>query len=160
MTLQEMERMESDLRARYSDPDTLLDATINAVMRALCVPAKLLGYRYIFLAVRFIRTRPPLLRATTKKELYPYIEKCMDTAMPMIRRTMHYAIERAWKRADPEVLYSYLGLRGKNLNDPPGNIEYVYLIAERVRLIIGDPAWEEHYQQVLAEVRERYPWLN
>ena len=160
MTLDEMKKMEDELRSRYSNEDALLDATINAVMRALCVPAKLLGYRYIFLAVRFIRTRPPLLRSPTKKELYPYIERCMNTTKPMIMRTMHYAIERAWKRADPEVLYSYLGLRGKNLKDPPGNIEYVYLIAERVRLIIGDPMWEEHYQRVMAEAKKIYPWLN
>lgn len=160
MTLNEMCEMEEALRSRYSNPDVLLDATINAVMRALCVPAKLLGYRYIFLAVRFIRTRPPLQRSTAKKDLYPYIEKCMNTTKPMIMRTMHYAIERAWKRADPEVLYSYLGLRGKNLKDAPGNLEFVYLIAERVRLIIGDPAWEEHYQRVIAEAKQLYPWLN
>ncbi len=160
MTLDEMHEMEDDLRARYSDEDALLDATINAVMRALCVPAKLLGYRYIFLAVRFIRTRPPLLRSTTKKELYPYLEQCMNTTKPMIMRTMHYAIERAWKRADPDVRYSYLGLRGKNLKDPPGNIEYVYLIAERVRMIIGDPMWEEHYERVMERARKIYPWLN
>ena len=160
MTLKEMHEMEDSLRERYSDEDSLLNATINAVMRALCVPAKLLGYRYIFLAVRFIYTRPPLLRNTTKKELYPYIERCMNTTKPMIMRTMHYAVERAWKRADPEVLYSYLGLRGKNLKDPPGNIEFVYLIAERVRLIIGDPAWEEHYERVMAELRQIYSWLN
>ena len=67
MTMEEMQEMEDMLRSRYSDPDALLDATINAVMRALCVPAKLLGYRYIFLAARFIRTRPPELRSTAKK---------------------------------------------------------------------------------------------
>ena len=160
MTLEEMTEMEETLRSKYSDPDALLDATINAVMRTLCVPAKLLGYRYIFLAARFIRTRPPLLRSTTKKELYPYLEQCMNTTKPMIMRTMHYAIERAWKRADPEVLYSYLGLRGRNLKDPPGNLEFVYLIAERVRMIIGDPMWEEHYRRVMAEAKQIYPWLN
>lgn len=159
MTLEEMERMEESLRAKYSD-DELLDATINAVMRALCVPAKLLGYRYIFLAARFIRTRPPELRSTTKKELYPYIERCMHTSTPMIQRTMRYAIGCAWKRADPDVLYSYLGLRGKKLKDPPGNLEFVYLVAERVRLIIGDPLWEEHYRRVMEEAKKQYAWLN
>ena len=160
MTMEEMEQMEYELRSVYSDPDVLLNATINAVMRALCVPAKLLGYRYIFLAVRFIRTRPPKLRSTTKKELYPYIEHCMNTTKPMIMRTMHYAIERAWERADPDVLYSYLGLRGKNRKDPPSNLEFVYLIAERVRLIIGDPLWEEHCRNVMSEIGKRHPWLN
>ncbi len=160
MTLEEMERMEAELRSRYRDPDALLNATINTIMRTLCVSAKLLGYRYIFLAVRFIRTRPPELRSTTKKELYPYIESCMNTTKPMIMRTMHYAIEQAWKRADPEILYSYLGLRGKNLKEPPSNIEFVFLVAERVRLIIGDPQWEEHYERILAEARKRYPWIN
>ena len=160
MTMEEMQEMEDALRSVYHDYDALLNGTINAVMHALCVPAKLLGYRYIFLAVRFIRTRPPKLRSTTKKELYPYIEQCMNTTKPMIMRTMHYAIEQAWERADPDVLYSYLGLRGKNRKDPPSNLEFVYLIAERVRLIIGDPLWEEHYQRVLKEIRKKYPWLN
>ncbi len=160
MTMEEMQEMEDALRSVYHDQDALLNGTINAVMHALCVPAKLLGYRYIFLAVRFIRTRPPKLRSTTKKELYPYIEQCMHTTKPMIMRTMHYAIEQAWERADPDVLYSYLGLRGKNRKDPPSNLEFVYLIAERVRLIIGDPLWEEHYQRVLADMRKKYPWLN
>ena len=66
----------------------------------------------------------------------------------------HTPIEKAWKRADPAVLYSYLGLRGKRLNDPPGNIEFVYLVAERVRLIIGDPMWEEYYQRIAAEIKK------
>ena len=160
MTMTEMEQMEDELRSAYPDPDALLNATINTIMRTLGVSAKLLGYRYIFLAVRFIRTRPPKLRSTTKKELYPYIEKCMKTTKPMIMRTMHYAITHAWKRADPDILYSYLGLRGKNLKDPPSNLEFVYLVAERVRLIIGDPMWEEHYQQVMQEIGKRFSWLN
>lgn len=160
MTLKELYDMEDDLRSRYSDPDALLDATINAVMRALCVPAKLLGYRYIFVAARFIRTRPPLERRKAKKDLYPYLEQRMHSKTPMIMRTMHYAIVKAWKRADPDVLYSYLGLRGKRLDDPPGNIEFVYLVAERVRLILGDPEWEAYYQSYMAEARKRYPWLN
>lgn len=160
MTLEEMDSLEAELRSVYTDQDALLDATINTIMRTLGVSAKLLGYRYIFLAVRFIRTRPPKLRSTTKHEIYPYIEQCMHTTTPMIKRTMHYAITHAWKRADPDVLYSYLGLRGKNLKDPPTNMEFVYLVAERVRLIIGDPLWEEHYQRVMAEMRKRFAWLN
>ena len=158
--MKEMEQMEESLRSVYSDPDTLLNATINTIMRALGVSAKHLGYRYIFLAVRFIRTRPPKLRSTTKHELYPFIEQSMNTTKPMIMRTMHYAIVHAWNRADPEILYSYLGLRGKNLKNPPTNLEFIYLVAERVRLIIGDPMWEEHYQSVMAEARKRYSWLN
>ena len=35
MTMEEMEQMEYELRSVYSDPDVLLNATINAVMRAL-----------------------------------------------------------------------------------------------------------------------------
>ncbi len=160
MSIEEMEQMEEELRAIYPDEDSLLNGTINTIMLTLGVPAKLLGYRYIFLAVRFIRTRPPQLRSTTKKELYPYLAEVSGSTKPMIERTMRYAIAQAWRRADPDILYSYLGLRGKNLKDPPTNIEYVYLIAERVRLIIGDPLWEEHYQRVMAGLRNRYAWLN
>lgn len=160
MTLEEMHELEDRLRSVYIDEDALLNATINTVMRTLGFSAKLLGYRYIFLAVRFIRTRAPELRLTTKKELYPYLENCVHSAKPMIMRTIHYAIVHAWNRADPEILYSYLGLRGKNLKEPPANMEYIYLIAERVRLIIGDPKWEEYYERMKNELAKEYPWLN
>lgn len=138
MTLTEMHEMEDELRGEYIDEDTLLNATINAVMRRLGVPAHYLGYRYIFLAVRYIRTQPQEKRSETKRDLYPYLEACVHSPTPMIHRTIHYAVTRAWQRADPEILYSYVGLRGKNLKDPPGNIEFIYLVAERVRLILGD----------------------
>ncbi len=160
MTLSEMHRMEDDLRASYTDEDALLNATINAVMRKLGVPAHYLGYHYIFLAVQYIRTQPPEKRSETKRNLYPYLESTVGSPTPMIHRTMHYAITRAWQRADPEVLYSYLGLRGKNLKDPPGNIEFVYLVAERVRLIIGDPKWEAYYENRKEELQRQYSWLN
>ncbi len=160
MTLQEMHDLEDELRAVYTDEDSLLNATINTVMRTLGVSAKLLGYRYIFLAVRYIRTQPPELRRETKKGFYPYLESLVHSPKPMIQRTMRYAISHAWNRADPDILYSYLGLRGKNLKEPPGIIEYVYLIAERVRLIIGDQKWEDYYQKIKKELLEQYHWLG
>ena len=160
MTMQEMHDLEDELRSIYTDEDSLLNATINTVMRTLGVSAKHLGYQYIFLAARYIRTQPPELSKETKKGLYPYLESVVHSPIPMIQRTMHYAICYAWNRADPKVLYSYLGLRGKNLKEPPGNIEYVYLIAERVRLIIGDQKWEDYYQKIKKELLEKYHWLD
>ena len=160
MNIEEMEQMENQMRSVYADPEVLQNAMINAVMRALSVPVKLLGYRYIFLAVRFILTRPQKLRPETKKDLYPFIEESMHTTKPMIMRTMHYAIEQAWERADPDVLFSYFGLRSRNRKVPPLNLEYTYLIAERVRLIVGDSLREEHQTRVIPELRKQYPWLN
>lgn len=121
--------------------EALTDATINAVMRALCVPTKLLGYRYIFFAVRTIRTEPDRDRAA-RRDMYAEIGSCMGTTRPMISRTIRYAVGQAWKHAAPEVLTSYLGSRGRNRKDPPGNIEFIYMVAERVRLILGAPLWE------------------
>ena len=90
--------------------EALTDATINAVMRALCVPTKLLGYRYIFFAVRTIRTEPDRDRAA-RRDMYAEIGSCMGTTRPMISRTIRYAVGQAWKHAAPEVLTSYLGSR-------------------------------------------------
>lgn len=157
MTLAEMHAMEDELRSVYDDEDALLNATINAVMRKLCVPAHFLGYQYIFLAVRYIRTQPPEKRNETKRNLYPYLESCVHSPTPMIHRTIHYAVTRAWQRADPEILYSYVGLRGKNLKDPPGNIEFIYLVAERVRLIIGDPNWFDSDEERNATSKSSIP---
>ncbi len=136
------------------------DATINAVMRALRVSPKLLGYRYIFLAAHLILTARPLDRMRVRRDLYAMIGETMGTTKPMIIRSVRYAISQAWKAADPEVLRSYLGGVAGSLREPPGNIEYIYLVAERVRLIVGDPLEEAFRKEAERRLASRFPWLN
>ncbi|MBR0507564.1 MAG: sporulation initiation factor Spo0A C-terminal domain-containing protein [Clostridia bacterium] len=152
MTDEEFFAVTDKLYAMYDNNDALLNAAINVTLQALAVPAQLLGYRYLFLAVRYIRTRPAGSHPAISKEIYPYVAKEMETNPAMVERSIRYAIAKGWSRADPDTLYSYIGLRGRNLRYPPTNGEYIYLVAERVRLFIGDPTGEARYQRILREM--------
>lgn len=155
MEYDELIDLSERFHSRYRDPDALLDAVINATLCALCVPANLLGYRYLFLAVRYIR-KTQERRLNMLRDIYPYVADLTGTNPAMAERAMRYAISCAWKRADPEVLYSYLGLRGRDLKNAPTNVEFLYLVAERVRLITGDPENEERFMRLMEEARKRF----
>lgn len=152
MTDEEFYAVTDRLYAMYDNNDALLNAAINVTLQALAVPPQLLGYRYLFLAVRYIRTQPAGTHPAVSKEIYPYVAAQMETNPAMVERSIRYAIAKGWSRADPEKLYSYIGLRGRNLRYPPTNGEYIYLVAERVRLFIGDPTGEARYRRILREM--------
>lgn len=156
MTVEEWEEVYAQFEDLYDDREALLDAVTDATLHALRVPVKLLGYQYLFLGARYILSRPSNEHPKMLKDIYPYIAGCVNSNRPMIERAMHYAISCAWKRADPDVMYSYLGLRGRDLKNPPTNVEFLYLIAERVRLIVGDPEGEERFMQMLHRAEERF----
>ena len=160
MKLEETERLYEKFSAAYPDREDLLDAVTDATLDALRVPRKLLGYRYLFLAVRYILSGSDDPHPGMLAKVYPYVARCTGTSRVMAERAMHYAIGCAWKRADPEVLVSYLGLRGADRSDPPTNVEFIYLVAERVRLIAGDPAGEERLLRMIAEAERRFAVLS
>ncbi|MBQ6077561.1 MAG: sporulation initiation factor Spo0A C-terminal domain-containing protein [Clostridia bacterium] len=156
MTDEEREAVYAQFADLQDDREALLDAVTDATLHALRVPVKLLGYQYIFLGARYILSRPSNEHPTMLKEIYPYVAVRVSSNRVMVERAMHYAICCAWKRADPDIMYSYLGLRGRDLKNPPTNVEFLYLIAERVRLIVGDPEGEERYQRMKREAERRF----
>ena len=156
MTDEEREAVYAQFADLQDDREALLDAVTDATLHALRVPVKLLGYQYIFLGARYILSRPSNEHPTMLKEIYPYVAVRVSSNRVMVERAMHYAISCAWKRADPDIMYSYLGLRGRDLKNPPTNVEFLYLIAERVRLIVGDPEGEERYQRMKREAERRF----
>ena len=160
MMLEDTERLYARLVSEQTDRETLLDAMTDATLDALRVPRRLLGFHYLFLAVRFILSEPSYSRPGMLAKVYPYVAKCTGTSRVMAERAMHYAIGCAWKRAEPNVLTSYLGLRGADRNDPPTNVEFVYLVAERVRLIVGDPDSEARFLRMLSEAERRFRARN
>lgn len=160
MTLEETERLERAFAERYPDREEMLDAVTDATLETLRTPRKLLGYRYLFLAIRYVLSQPSDTRPGMLSEIYPYVAKCVGTSRVMAERAMHYAICCAWKRAEPDVLYSYLGLRGADLKNPPTNVEFIYLVAERVRLIAGDPEGEMRFLRMLSEAELRFGSRN
>ena len=156
MTLSETEKLYAAYSERYPDREEMIDAVTDATLDALRVPRKLLGYGYLFLAVRYLLSRPSGEHPGMLKDVYPYVAKQTGTSRVMAERAMHYAIIRAWKLAPPDVLLSYLGLRGADLKNPPTNVEFVYLAAERVRLIVGDPEGEAHFLRMLDALERRF----
>ena len=149
MTLSEVEHLERVFSERYPDREEMIDAVTDAVLETLRVPRKLLGFGYLFLAVRYLLSRPSYEHPSMLHAVYPYVAENAGTGCVMAERAMRYAIAKAWKLAPPDVLINYLGLRGADLKNPPTNVEFVYLVAERVRLIVGDPEGEERFLRIL-----------
>ena len=156
MTTEQWEEIYAKYEWLSDNREAFLDALTDATLHALRVPVKLLGYRYLFLGVRFILSKPSNEHPKMLRDIYPYISEQAHTNRVMADRAMRYAVDCAWKRADPDVLYSYLGLRGKDLRNSPTNIEFLYLVAERVRLIAGDPEGEERFQRMRREAERRF----
>lgn len=160
MTPEETERLRRMYTHTGMNREEMLDAVTDATLEALRVPRKLLGYRYLFLAVRYLLSLPHHAHPGMLTEVYPYVAKLSGTSRVMAERAMHYAIGCAWKRAEREVLHSYLGARGVDTQNPPTNVEFVYLVAERVRLIVGDPEEEERFLCMLTELERRVAAAN
>ena len=156
MTLAETERLYREYSERYPDREEMIDAVTDAALDALCVPRKLLGFTYLFLAVRYLLSRPSYEHPGMLHEVYPYVAQQAGIGCVMAERAMRYAIAKAWKLAPPDVLTSYLGLRGADLGNPPTNVEFVYLVAERVRLIVGDPEGEARFLEMLDALDRRF----
>lgn len=151
MTSEKTKRPEREYSERCPDREEMIDAVTDAVLETLCVPRKLIGFGYLFLAARYILSRPSYEHPSMLHEIYPYVAQNVGTSRVMVERAMRYAIAKAWKLAPPDVLVNYLGLRGADLKNPPTNVEYVYLVAERVRLIVGDPEGDQRSLRVLEE---------
>lgn len=121
-----------------SESDALLDAVTDAALESLCVPRRLLGYGYLFVAVRYLASCPYYAHPSMLKDVYPHVARCAGTGRVMAERAIRYAIERAWRDAPETVRASYIGQCGAQLQAPPTNAEFIYMVAERVRLICGE----------------------
>lgn len=104
---------------------------ITNTLKDLGIPASLLGYKYITLAVEISIDDPECLRSTVKR-LYPMIAKEFQVKWQNVERAIRTAIEICCVRGDNEKLISlfrnsYSACRGK-----PTNKEFIATLADYI----------------------------
>jgi len=105
---------------------------IEFTLLEMGAPANQLGFKYLCDGVQLALDDPEYLREMTGR-LYPEVAKINGTTPPGAERNMRHAIETAFQRCDPEVIYKYFG----NSIDPdkckPTNSEFIATVALALR---------------------------
>ena len=115
--------------------DYELEEYIAEVMLDMGVPVHLKGYHYLREAILLSVKDMDLVSSVTKL-LYPAVAKHFKTTDQKVERAIRNAIEVSWTRGNIdtfESLFGYSVVQGKNR---PTNSEYIFRIADKVRLDI------------------------
>jgi len=112
---------------------------ITETLRELGVPAHIKGYTYIREAIKMVVKNQDLLGQITK-ELYPGIAQKFQTTPSRVERAIRHAIEVAWSRGKVEEIDSIFGYTIDNSKGKPTNSEFIAMIADRIRNIMGQYA--------------------
>ena len=71
-------------------------------------------------------------RLTT--DIYPAVAKLYETRATLVEHAMRNAIEIAWTRGNINVIFEYFGYTVNDHKGKPSNLEFVAMIAERMRM--------------------------
>jgi len=110
---------------------------ITEILREIGVPAHIKGYSYMREAIKIVVSRPEMLGQITK-ELYPRVAHKFATTPSRVERAIRHAIEVAWSRGKVEEIDEIFGYTIDNAKGKPTNSEFVAMIADRVRNIMGE----------------------
>lgn len=110
-----------------------LESRVTSMLHNMGVPANLKGYYYLRSAIiRSVNDRSNLEMIT--KKLYPEIAKEYSSTSSRIERSMRHAIEVAWQRGDPDILYKYFGYTVSAYKSKPSNSEFIAMLADNIYL--------------------------
>ena len=115
--------------ANSSDPEVL----VTEMIKKLCIPPNLKGYRYIRTCViECLRDRTLLENIT--KGLYVVIAEKYNTTPARVERAIRNAIETAWERSDKLSIYIVLGYEYSYFTNRPTNSEFIAMLVDQLRL--------------------------
>ena len=110
-----------------------LESRVTSLLHNIGVPANLKGYYYLRSAIIMSVNDRSNLEMITKK-LYPDIAKEYSSTSSRIERSMRHAIEVAWQRGDPDILYKYFGCTVSAFRPKPSNSEFIAMLADNLYL--------------------------
>lgn len=113
--------------------------TVSELLRRTGVPAHLQGYRYLKDAVQYVLESGGDLCGMTK-ELYPAVARLHNTVPARVERSIRHAIEVAWNRADLAELHRLFGSTVNHSRGKPTNSEFVAMLADHLRGVVGERA--------------------
>ena len=111
---------------------------ITNALKNMGMPAHIMGYRYIRHAIKLCVRDQSYLSGITKR-LYPAVAKEFGTSPHRAERAIRHAIETAWSRGNQQYLDEIFGRTLKRAGEKPPNSEFIAMIADIIRLSMGDP---------------------
>ena len=114
-----------------------LERYITRLMLDMGIPAHLKGYHYLREAILISGQDMTTLNSVTKL-LYPSIAKRYHTTETKVERAIRNAIEVSWRRGNTTVFEQMFGYSALNGRPRPTNSEYIYQLADRMRLEMSE----------------------
>ncbi|MCL1912882.1 MAG: sporulation transcription factor Spo0A [Eubacteriaceae bacterium] len=110
---------------------------ITTMLHEIGVPAHIKGYTYMRDAIKLVIAEPEMLGGITK-ELYPSIAKKYSTTPSRVERAIRHAIEVAWSRGRVETIDNIFGYTIDQNKGKPTNSEFIAMIADKIRMQVGE----------------------
>jgi two-component system response regulator (stage 0 sporulation protein A) len=133
----ELRQMLSDSTPSIVPSSTTLEATIDRHLTRLGIPHNIQGYRLLRTAIRLVIEDEELIDSMVKV-LYPRVAELHHTTKPRAERVIRHAVELAFMRADPKILYDYFGGTINPNKGKPTNSEFISMVAYRIKLMMGE----------------------
>ncbi|MCL2696005.1 MAG: sporulation initiation factor Spo0A C-terminal domain-containing protein [Clostridiales bacterium] len=124
------------------------------LLQGMGMPPHLLGYRYIKYGGLVMARQQNPMQLSMMRQVYPLIAGHEHTTPIMVDRTMRHAIDVAWRKGSPKRIASYFGYCILDKKGMPTNAEFLHVLAEKMRLLLGVPA-QARFWEVLSQIDRR-----
>ena len=122
--------------------DPRVDIEVFNALRDTGIPANILGYQYLKKALPIVLLNPNAVLKAVEKIYLPIAEE-LDIPYSNIQQGIRRAIRVGWERADLATLELYFGQDAYNTKMTPKTLEYIAIVAEKIRIRIGFENVEE-----------------
>jgi len=130
------------------------DKQMGNLLQGVGMPPHLLGYRYIKYGGLVMAQQPNPMQMSMMRQIYPLIANHEHTTPIMVDRTMRHAIDVAWRKGSPKRIASYFGYCALDKKGMPTNAEFLHVLVEKMRLLLGVPA-QARFWEVLQQIDRR-----
>lgn len=109
-----------------------IENSVTSLMKKLCVPLKMVGYKYLREAIIIAINEPDALMSVTKN-IYPQVAYKFDTSSGNVERNIRYVIESSWSKIgdkeDKTEFFQILGETERKLT----NSEFILQCSEWIK---------------------------
>ena len=123
-----------------------------ACLKALAVPAHLLGHRYMCDAVELMLESGSPMHLSMMRDVYPHVAKREDTSPVMVDRAMKHAVEVAWRKGNVLMQQAYFGYSSVDKKGMPTNAEWLHAVTDRTRLLLCDKRGKDRFTEQLIRI--------
>ncbi len=116
-------------RVRQTDRETL----ISGFLQRIGVPVSLVGFACLCAGIRLLAGLKRSTDLGAVGDLYEVAAEELGMDAPGVEHAMRHAIDAAWTRADPNVLYETFGNTVQSERAAPSNAAFLFRAAEQIR---------------------------